>query len=104
MADALSLLNMKTKNRQTSAGLAPSPFVAALRVAILSEVSSLRRDSCDGMSLDNLRQLTAAPSHFLDGAPRGTNAVYFYGELFAEEARRLVPEFILETNFRGGAL
>ncbi len=64
----------------------------------------MRADGTTGVSLECLRQLTAAPSHFLDGAPRGTNAVYYYGEIFAEEARRLVPEFILETNFRGGAL
>jgi hypothetical protein len=98
------LQTMKTQTRQTREGLTPSPFVAALRLAILKAVAEMRRDRCSGASLACLRQMTTPPSDLLDGAPRGTNAVYFYGEIFDAEAREIVPEFILETSFRGGAL
>jgi len=94
---------MKTQN-QTREAATVSPFVAALRLAILRTVAEMRRDRTQGASLATLRQMTKAPADTLDGAPRGTNAVYFYGEIFAEEARRVAPEFILETSFRGGAL
>jgi hypothetical protein len=95
---------MKTQTRQTRAADSVSPFVAALRVAILRTVAEMRRDRCSGASLACLRQMTKPPSELLDGAPRGTNAVYYYGEIFDAEAREVAPEFILETNFRGGAL
>ncbi len=90
---------MKTQN-YTRGAATVSPFVAALRVAILRKVAELRQDRTHGVSIDCLRQLTKAPSHFLDGAPLGTNAGYFYGEIFAEEARRMVPDFILAEGSR----
>ncbi len=95
---------MKTQNTDTRGAATVSPFVAALRLAILRKIAEMRQNRTAGVSLDTLRQCTPAPSEFLDGAPRGTNAVYFYGEIFAEEARRMCPDFILETSFRGGAL
>lgn len=91
---------MKTQTYATREARAVSPFVAALRVAILRQVAILRADRVQGMSVENLRQLVKAPSHMLDGAPRGTNAGYFYAEIFAEEARRMVADFLLSNSTR----
>ncbi len=89
---------MKNTSNTLARPATVSPFVAALRVAILKTVRQMRANGDTGASLRCLRQMVSAPSHLLDGAPLGTNAVYFYGELFDREAARLVPSFILSDR------
>ena len=61
---------------------AMSAFEGALRTAIEAKRRELRRDGITGMSTGNLMQVVRPPSAFLDGAPRGTNAQYYYAEMF----------------------
>lgn len=86
--------------RNWDAEAVASPFVVALRAAILNKVRCLRADGCDAMTAANLRQLVQSPSHGLDGAPRGTNAAYFYGELFNREAARIASSFLIAEGAR----
>ena len=58
------------------------PFEAALRTAITTKLRELRKDGITGMAVGNLMQVVRPPSQSLDGAPRGTNAQYYYAELF----------------------
>lgn len=95
---------MKTQTRQTREGLAPSPFVAALRLAILKTVREMRANGDTGASVECLRQMVPAPSHLLDGAPLGTNAVYFYGEIFRAEALNVAESFILAHHAENYAM
>lgn len=59
-------------------------FAVQLRANIRAYIAQAKRDGTVGMSLDNLRQVVPAPSPNLDGAPRGTNAQYYYVCLFRE--------------------
>lgn len=62
------------------------PFEAALEVAIKQKVRELRADGCTAMSLANLRQVVPTPPATLSGAPRGTNAIWSYSEIFESVA------------------
>jgi hypothetical protein len=62
-------------------------FEKQLKANIATTVRNLRADGTVGMSVENLRQVTPTPSPSLEGAPRGTNAQYFYAQLFDTAAR-----------------
>ena len=74
-----------------------TPFSSQLDINIRKTVTNLRKTGTCAMSLDNLRQVTPTPSINLDGAPRGTNAAYYYKEIFAEVAnsRRSIKAFLI---------
>lgn len=60
-----------------------TPFVTELKKNIRDYVRAAKRDGTVGMSVDNLRQCVFTPKA-LEGAPRGTNAPYFYAQIFRE--------------------
>lgn len=64
-----------------------TPFSNALAIAIRGYIKHARADGTVAMSIDNLRQVVRPPSSNLDGAPRGTNAAYYYAELFRDVCR-----------------
>jgi hypothetical protein len=64
-----------------------TPFAVALVIAIRNAIRAARNDGTVSMSIDNLRQCVRPPSEHLAGAPRGTNASYFYAELFRDVCR-----------------
>lgn len=68
-----------------------SPFETALREAIRKTIADAKADGTVSMSVDCLKQAVRSPRTSLNGAPVGTNAAYFYGEMF----RRICaePEF-----------
>lgn len=59
-------------------------FETKLLANTLSFVKRSKRDGTVSMSMDNLRQCVPTPSTTLDGAPRGTNAAYYYVQLFRD--------------------
>ena len=59
-----------------------SAFEGALKSAIAAKRRELKREGITGMSIGNLMGVVRPPSAFLDGAPRGTNAQYYYAEMF----------------------
>lgn len=59
-----------------------SSFEIALKQAISDKIREEKRMGTLSMSADNLMQVVRPPSASLDGAPRGTNARYFYAEMF----------------------
>jgi len=71
-----------------------SPFESALRKAIADAIKKEKRDGTVSMSMDNLMQIVRPPSSSLDGAPRGTNARYFYKQLFRELVEKEFQAFI----------
>lgn len=74
-------------NKTNRAPAPQSPFVAALTTAIADTVRELRKDGTTSMSEACLRQAVRAPSHLLAGAPIGTNAAYYYVEIFSQVCR-----------------
>jgi len=64
-----------------------SPFTTALHAAIVAKIRSLKASGVVNMSLANLQQIVPAPSSSLHGAPRGTNAAYFYATDFRDVCR-----------------
>ena len=61
---------------------AMSAFEGALRTAIEAKRRELKREGITGMSIGNLMQVVRPPSASLAGAPMGTNAQYYYAEMF----------------------
>lgn len=61
-------------------------FQIALRAAMTKSKTEAKRDGTTAMSVDNWRQVTRPPSPSLAGAPNGTNAIYYYRQMFAEMA------------------
>jgi len=59
-------------------------FAVQLRANIRAYIAKAKSDGIVAMGVDNLRQCVKSPSPYLDGAPRGTNAAYYYAELFHE--------------------
>ena len=88
---------MRTKTRRQSAVAPASEFQQALAKAIDTKIAALKRESIVGMGLDNLRMAVTPPPCHLKGAPAGTNAQYFYAQMFREtveaDSRRL--EFVI---------
>ncbi len=75
---------------------AETPFSTALKAEIRKYIRTARQDGTLGMSLDNLRQCVKTPNTNLPGAPLGTNARYYYAELFREVCQdRTIAGFIL---------
>lgn len=74
-----------------------TPFKAELEKNILKLIRDLKREGTTGMGLGNLRQCTPSP-RVLDGAPRGTNAPYYYAEIFKEvcESNPTIKKFIIQ--------
>lgn len=68
-------------------------FRLQLAVNIRATVRRHRADGTTSMSLGCLLQTTPRPT-VLAGAPLGTNAQYYYAEMFSEVARAIVPNFI----------
>lgn len=60
----------------------PNPFRDALKASIIKKVREHKRNGVVSMSIDNLKQVVNAPSQYMEGAPRGTNARYYYSEMF----------------------
>lgn len=75
-----ALAPMKTKNTV----IPVSPFRAELARNIAQYIRAARADGVTGMSADNLRRCVKTPSPYMEGAPRGTNAQWVYGEIFRE--------------------
>ena len=63
-------------------------FQTALKAAMESSKAQAKRDGITSMGIDNWKQITRTPSGSLDGAPRGTNAEYYYAEMFREMAAK----------------
>lgn len=61
-----------------------SPFELALRRAIAAKVKEEKAAGTVSMSLENLMQVVRPPSSSLEGAPKGTNARYYYAEMFKD--------------------
>jgi hypothetical protein len=59
-------------------------FAVQLRANIRAYIVRAKLDGIVAMGIDNLRQVVQSPSPNLDGAPRGTNAIYYYDALFRE--------------------
>ena len=57
-------------------------FENAIDKAARAYITQARAEGTTGMSVDNLMQVVRAPSEMLPGAPRGTNARYYYCEAF----------------------
>lgn len=72
----------KLKARRNEA--AETPFQTALRGSIRQYVKAARADGVTSMSVENLMQTVRPPASNLAGAPRGTNARYYYAQLFRE--------------------
>jgi hypothetical protein len=70
-----------------------SLFRDALAKAIREKIRELRADGTVGMSLANLYAVVRAPA--IAGAPLGTNAAYYYREMFEEVARKVAGRFII---------
>lgn len=73
-----------------------TPFKAELEKNVLKLIRDLKWEGTTGMSLENLRQCTPSPKT-LDGAPRGTNAQYYYAEIFKEvcESNATIRRFMI---------
>ena len=61
-----------------------TPFEAALISNIEAFVKKARAHGTVGMSIENLQQAVPTPSDTLEGAPRGTNAPWAYGQIFSK--------------------
>lgn len=59
-------------------------FRVALKNAMLDRARLARLEGTTAMSVDCLMQCVRPPSSGLDGAPRGTNARYYYAQMFRE--------------------
>ena len=71
-------------------------FRTELQKRILQYIKSARRDGTTGMSRDNLFQCVRPPSESMSGAPRGTNARYYYSQMFTEICQDAgISKFIL---------
>ena len=64
-----------------------SDFERELEKSIKKEIAKSKRDGMTSMSLDNLMQMVRPPSSSLAGAPKGTNARYYYKEMFRDIAK-----------------
>lgn len=60
-----------------------SPFKAELRRRINDMIDECRNEGTVAMSTECLMQCVMSPHH-CEGAPRGTNARYYYREMFRE--------------------
>lgn len=73
-----------------------TPFESALKKAIGDKIREEKRDGMVSMSVENMMQVVRPPSSSLDGAPRGTNARYFYSEMFRNICNKEFRSFIKE--------
>jgi hypothetical protein len=72
-----------------------SEFRLALEANIKNVIRVERAHGTVGMSSENLYRVVPPPSSTLKGAPRGTNEVYYYREMFNEVAREVAGRFLL---------
>jgi len=83
---------------------AATPFRKALEIAILKAVMDAKAGGIVSMSPDTIFQLTRSPGPYLDGAPRGTNARYYYKEEFRNALARLSEKepllSFMDDNYR----
>lgn len=70
-------------------------FKEALAKAIDSQIRTEKREGTVGMSVNCLKQMVRPPNTSLPGAPNGTNAAYYYSELF----REVIAESSARTRF-----
>ena len=61
-------------------------FAQALQKAMVDSKRQAHLNGVVSLSLENWQQITQPPSSYLDGAPRGTNAAYYYRQMFRELA------------------
>lgn len=75
----------------------PTEFQTVLLASILAKIQQLKREGTAGISVDCLIQNVNAPSWLLDGAPLGTNAVFFYRRLFRQICKDTpeIAQFVL---------
>ena len=80
---------MKTAKTETA-------FEAALVKAMLQAIREMRASGTIGCSRDCLMANVRPPSDQLDGAPRSTNAEYYYRQVFNEtiDATPAVARFL----------
>jgi hypothetical protein len=74
-----------------------SHFTSALLENLRTTIRRLKAEGTVAMGIENLRQVCPTPSSNLKGAPKGTNAQYFYARLFEDvvEENEDVARFIL---------
>lgn len=89
---------LKSTPRKSSPKPEPKPFQEfrnELEHEILGTIRALKHDDVLGMSIDNLRQVTPTPRH--NPGPKGTNAGYYYAEIFREvcESNNVIMRFII---------
>lgn len=61
-----------------------SEFRLALEVAVKTAIKKAKAEGIIWMDRNNLFAITVPPSPYLEGAPNGTNAAYYYREMFNE--------------------
>ena len=86
---ASELLDMAERIASTKTAAPKSPFEKAIEKAIEKEIKEAKRSWSPPMSLDNLMHVVRPPSSSLEGAPKGTNARYYYKEMFRDIAKGL---------------
>jgi len=72
-----------------------SPFKVALVANIKATIKTEKANGTTAMGLETLYRTTPSPSHSLAGAPLGTNAAYYYKEMFVEVARKIAGNFVI---------
>jgi len=74
-----------------------TPFQAGLKNQIRKFIRTAKQDGAVSMSVDNLIQCVRPPSSGIDGAPLGTNAAYYYRQMFREICQQdaKIASFIL---------
>lgn len=76
------------------AGVEMSPFENALKKSISDKIREMKREGTVSMSMENLMQVVRPPSSSLEGAPRGTNARYYYVEMFRDLCGKEFRSFV----------
>ena len=72
----------------------PTTFEEELGNAIRAMVRQLKKDGICGMGMRNLLMVVKPPSHHLPGAPNGTNARYYYKQMFERVANKSAKGFV----------
>lgn len=70
-----------------------SEFEKHLRESMITFIASARKQGTVGMTEACLKQCLPSPPTSLPGAPRGTNKIWLYGEMFTEAISSLPPQY-----------
>ena len=72
-----------------------SKFKTELVQAIKRQIKQLKDDDTTGMSVENLFMIVRHPSMNLKGAPVGTNARYYYRQMFEDVCKEKFSDFLV---------